>query len=131
MAFPLEGGEPIVYKLGERWGPERAAPLDLEIDPRRWPCMVAHRGTKALGIRVQVTVLGHLKEEIRTPAPVAYSYMRLQEEKICSRTHVQVKHNEKSRDASSGWRRAKLEEAESVTERSFFNKSSNSPERLS
>ena len=36
MAFPLDGGPPVVHKLGERWDGEiRAATLDSESDPER------------------------------------------------------------------------------------------------
>lgn len=92
MAFPLEGGAPIVYKLGERWGPERAAPLDLEIDPKDGLIWLLTEERKLSGFELS-DESWTLKEEIRTPAPVAYSYMRLQDEKFVL-SPVQVKHNE-------------------------------------
>ena len=35
MAFPMTGGDAIEHKLGARWGDERAAPLDMEYDPKK------------------------------------------------------------------------------------------------
>ena len=91
IAFPLDGGEPIVHKLGERWGPERAAPLDMEIDPKDGLVWLLTEERKLSGFELQDNSWIE-KETIKTPFPIAYSYMRLRNDQFVL-SPIQVKHH--------------------------------------
>ena len=83
MAFPLEGGDPIIHPLGKRWGRERAAPLDVVYDEERnvhWYLADSHTLQS-----VQLQQDGEKSSKTRwvpqhfveLPKDLSYTYMRL------------------------------------------------------
>lgn len=90
LAFPLDGGEPIVHQLGERWGPERAAPLDMEIDPQDGLIWLLTEERKLSGFELKNNAWTE-KQSIKTPFPIAYCYLRLRDGQFVL-SPIQVKH---------------------------------------
>ena len=76
MAFPLNGGEPIVQPLGERWGPERAAPLNLIHDPTEDLFWILGNEHQLYGFSLSTS--GWSRERIlNLPAHINYAYLQM------------------------------------------------------
>ena len=89
IAFPLDGSEPIVYQLGERWGKTRAAPLDMEYDSETGLFWFVTSENRLSGFRLGESSWSK-EEELQLPMPISYSYMRLRDG-IFTLVPIQVK----------------------------------------
>jgi hypothetical protein len=82
MAFPMDKGDPIAYKLGERWGHVRAAPLDMEYDPRSKLFWLVDNETEIAGYSFNSKQGWKKKATQRLPTPMYYTYMRMYKDKM-------------------------------------------------
>ena len=79
MAFPMQGGEPIVHKLGERWGTARAAPLDLEYDKKSGLFWVVTDERTFTGFSFDVKEGWKEDRRYELPEAIQYAYLRARE----------------------------------------------------
>lgn len=76
MAFPLSGADPLIQPLGDRWGPERAAPLNLIYDSTEdlfWTL-----GNERQLHSFTLSETGWMPQKIiNLPANISYAYLQL------------------------------------------------------
>lgn len=90
MAFPLDGGDVISQAIGKRWGPERAAPLDIVYDDTEDIFWILGGVRNLHGWRLSDNGWSFVKT-IPLPIGISYSYMRLTEEGCFVLCPIQVK----------------------------------------
>lgn len=88
LAFPLDGGEPTVFPLAERWGPHSVAPLDSETDPTTGRTWILDKERDLVELDFAD---GRLVERRRVQLPVApgYAYLRRTSDELLL-TSVQI-----------------------------------------
>lgn len=76
MAFPLNGDKAIVHPLGKRWGPERAAPLNLIHDPVENLFWTLGNERQIHGFELNPSGWQHTRT-VDLPANINYAYLQL------------------------------------------------------